>query len=54
MNNFKFLKNNLTILNENGKKLEYSPRNWGYNVYSKNIEQYINEDLLKLLRNYIK
>ena len=49
MNNFRFLKNNLTILNEKGKKLEYSPRNWGYNVYSKNIEQYINKDLLKLL-----
>ena len=49
MNNFRFLKNNLSILNENGKKLEYSPRHWGYNVYSKNIEQYINEDLLKLL-----
>jgi hypothetical protein len=49
MNNFRFLKNNLIILNEKGKKLEYSPRHWGYNVYSKNIEQYINEDLLKLL-----
>lgn len=49
MNNFRFLKNNLNILNEKGKKLKYNPCRWGYNVYSKNIEQCINEDLLKLL-----
>ena len=49
MNNFRFLKHNLSILNNKSNELEYVPRGWGYNVFSKNIEQYINEDLLKLL-----
>lgn len=49
MNNFRFLKNNLTILNEKSNELKYKPRGWGYNVFSKNIEQYINIDLLDLL-----
>lgn len=49
MNNFKFLKHNLSILNDKSKELEYTPRHWGYNVFSKNIEQYINTDLLDLL-----
>lgn len=49
MNNFKFLKNNLSILNYKSNELEYTPRHWGYNVFSKNIEQYINKDLLDLL-----
>jgi len=49
MNNFKFLKHNLSILNDKSNELEYIPRHWGYNVFSKNIEQYINKDLLDLL-----
>jgi hypothetical protein len=49
MNNFRFLKHNLSILNNKSNELVYVPRGWGYNVFSKNIEQYINEDLLKLL-----
>lgn len=49
MNNFKFLKHNLSILNDKSKELEYTPRHWGYNVFSKNIEKYINTDLLDLL-----
>lgn len=49
MNNFRFLKNNFSILNEKSSELKYTPRSWGYNVFSKNIEQYINKDLLYLL-----
>lgn len=49
MNNFRFLKNNFSILNEKSSELKYTPRHWGYNVFSKNIEQYINKDLLYLL-----
>lgn len=49
MNNFRFLKNNFSMLNEKSSELKYTPRNWGYNVFSKNIEQYINKDLLYLL-----
>lgn len=49
MNNFRFLKNNFSILNEKSSELKYTPRNWSYNVFSNNIEQYINKDLLDLL-----
>jgi hypothetical protein len=55
MNNFRFLKNSLSILNEKGKQLKYTPKFWGYNVFSENIEQYINQELLKiLLQNNLK
>lgn len=49
MNNFRFLKHNFSILNKKHSELKYAPRHWGYNVFSKNIEQYINTDLLNLL-----
>lgn len=49
MNNFRFLKNNFSILNEKYNELKFTPCLWSYNVFSKNIEQYINTDLLNLL-----
>lgn len=49
MNNFRFLKNGLSILNKKGKELKYNPQHWAYNVFSENVEQYINQDLLNLL-----
>ena len=49
MNNFKFLKNNLSILNDKSSELKYIPTKWGYNVFSENIERYINTNLLDLL-----
>jgi hypothetical protein len=51
MNNFRFLKHNLSILNDKSSELKYAPRRWAYNVFSKNIEQYINTDLLNLLKS---
>ena len=49
MNNFRFLKNNFSILNDKSSQLKYNRTEWYYNVFSENIEQYINTDLLDLL-----
>lgn len=53
MNNFKFLKYNFSILKKETEQdllLKYSEQTrFGYNVFTENIEHYINEELLNLL-----